>query len=81
MTAIRIETQIDSETLYLPQLKPLVGKRVEILVQEKATPELRPAVGDWAAAETAVLALEDYDADAYREARAEELRQADKDRP
>jgi hypothetical protein len=34
MTAIRIETTIDSDTLYLPQLKPLVGKSVEILIRE-----------------------------------------------
>jgi hypothetical protein len=33
MTAIRIETIVDSETLYLPQLKPLVGKSVEIIVR------------------------------------------------
>jgi hypothetical protein len=34
MNAIRIETTIDSDTLHLPQLKPLVGKSVEIIVRE-----------------------------------------------
>jgi len=34
MTAIRIETTIESDTLHLPQLKPLVGKSVEIIVRE-----------------------------------------------
>jgi hypothetical protein len=34
MTAIRIETTIDSDTLYLPELKPLLGKSVEIVVRE-----------------------------------------------
>lgn len=34
MTAIRIETTIQSDTLYLPQLKQLVGKSVEIVVRE-----------------------------------------------
>jgi hypothetical protein len=34
MNAIRIETTIDSDTLHLPQLKPLLGKSVEIIVRE-----------------------------------------------
>lgn len=34
MTAIRIETTINSDTLHLPQLKPLMGKNVEIIVCE-----------------------------------------------
>jgi hypothetical protein len=70
MAANRIVTQIYSETLYVPQLRPLVGKRVEILVQEKAVPEVRLAARDWVAVESAVLAIEDNGADAYREARA-----------
>ncbi|MEX0704324.1 MAG: hypothetical protein WD069_19645 [Planctomycetales bacterium] len=34
MNAIRIRRKLDSETLYLPELKPLVGKTVDIVVQE-----------------------------------------------
>ncbi|MBI3823482.1 MAG: hypothetical protein HY289_12505 [Planctomycetes bacterium] len=34
MTPIRIKTRIDSETLNLPELQPLVGKTVEIRVVE-----------------------------------------------
>jgi len=47
MSTIRIETTIDSDTLYLPQLKPLVGKSVEIIVRERATPNFlrRPVTG------------------------------------
>src|SRR6266404_3247571 len=36
MNAIRIRKKIDSETLYLPELRPLVGKTVEIIVREEA---------------------------------------------
>lgn len=32
---IRILKQIDSETLHLPELKPLIGKTVEILVVDQ----------------------------------------------
>lgn len=35
MNAIRIHKQIDSETLHLPELKPLIGKTVEIIVLEE----------------------------------------------
>jgi hypothetical protein len=34
MSAIRIRKKIDSETIHLPELKPFVGKTVEIIVQE-----------------------------------------------
>ena len=40
MQAIRIKTRIDSETLYLPQLRPLVGKKVEIIVLEEESAAL-----------------------------------------
>ena len=32
MQAIRVTQTLDSETLYLPQLRPLMGQRVEIIV-------------------------------------------------
>lgn len=35
MTAIRIRTRVDSETLYLPELRPLIGQEVEIIVLEE----------------------------------------------
>src|SRR5437899_8547832 len=34
MTPIRIKTRIESDTLVLPELRPLVGKTVEIRVAE-----------------------------------------------
>jgi hypothetical protein len=81
MSAIRIETTIDSDTLYLPQLKPLLGKSVEIIVREKGAPVVVPAARDWAAVEAAVRGLEDYDFDAYRAAREIEVRGDVKDQP
>jgi hypothetical protein len=47
MTAIRIETTIDSDTLHLPQLKPLMGKSVEIIVREMPQRAERPSAGSW----------------------------------
>ena len=73
MPDIHIETTIDSETLYLPQLRPLVGKSVEIIVRERATPTVSPARSDWTTVEAAVLELKDYDFEAYRSARNVEV--------
>jgi hypothetical protein len=81
VTAIRIETTIDSETLHLPQLKPLVGKNVEIIVREKAAPVVTPAMSGSGAIETAVYGLEDYDFDAYRNALELEISRSAKERP
>ena len=35
MDVIRIKTHLDSETLTLPELKPLIGHDVEIVVREE----------------------------------------------
>jgi hypothetical protein len=35
MQVIRVQRQIDSETLHLPELKPLLGKTVEITIREE----------------------------------------------
>jgi hypothetical protein len=67
MNAIRIHRQLDSETLHLPELKPLIGKRVEIIVlEEKPAPLVRPGTGDWDAARRAVSEIKDYDFEALR---------------
>jgi hypothetical protein len=80
MTAIRIETTIDSDTLYLPQLKSLVGKSVEIIVRERAMPIVTAATRDWSDVEAAVRdGLDNYDFDAYRETRNLEIDPATKD--
>lgn len=38
METLRIHRHVDSETLHLPELRPLIGKDVEIIVQEQAPP-------------------------------------------
>ena len=42
MTAIRLHERLDSDTLHLPELRPLIGKNVEIIVQEEPEPAAGP---------------------------------------
>lgn len=44
MQAIRIKQRLDSETLHLPQVRPLLGKHVEIIVLEDAAAEPQETV-------------------------------------
>jgi hypothetical protein len=85
MSAIHIHTQLNSTTLHLPEVLPLVGKRVEIIVQEEANTAVPPGftkgTGDWQGAQAAVEALADYDFDAVRELDAADLRSATEQRP
>lgn len=37
MNSIHIHTKVDSDTLYLPELQPFIGKSVEIFVLEAPT--------------------------------------------
>ena len=48
MDAIRVRKTIDSETLHLPELRPLIGRAVDITIEEQA-----PVVRDEFWAETA----------------------------
>lgn len=63
MNAIRIRRTLDSETLHLPELKPLLGRTVEIIILEEE-PTARRGTGDWDAAARAVAELKAYDYDA-----------------
>ena len=62
---IRIRTTLTSDTPHLPELAPLVGRRVSITVVEEpatgqpGTPRVMPGTGDWAAADRALQALHD----------------------
>jgi hypothetical protein len=77
MNAIHIRKKLDSETLYLPELKSLIGKTVEIIVVEELTcPQVTPGAGDWDAAMKAARSLEDYDFDAYQRQREYDLQHA-----
>ena len=42
MNAIRIKRHLDSETLHIPELRPLLGKDVEIVVREE-TADVAPS--------------------------------------
>jgi len=83
MNTIHIRTQVDSETLYLPQLKHFIGKEVEIVVQEAQTAETMGGTGDWDTAARAALELRatDYDFDAWREQREVDLKMGENDLP
>ncbi len=63
MNAIRIRKTLDSETLHLPELKPLLGRAVEIIILENG-PAIHQGTGDWDAAARAVAELKAYDYDA-----------------
>ena len=81
MDAIHINTKLDSDTLYLPQVRPLIGKTVEIIVREEAglAEQQRNGRGPrrdaWKAA-LAGLADLDIDWDAYRRQREFDVRNA-----
>jgi hypothetical protein len=78
MNAVRIHRQLDSDTLYLPELKPLIGKNVEIIVLEEQLPAIIPGTGDWDAAAKAAEELREtgYDFDAWRRQRDYDLEHA-----
>jgi hypothetical protein len=58
MNAIRIRTRLESDTPHLPELKPLIGKTVEItVVENEPATELAPGHGNWDAAAQAVREL------------------------
>jgi hypothetical protein len=68
--AIRIQKRIDSETLHLPELRPLIGKTVDIEVRERAVSVARP---DPYAALFALAGRDVVDPDAYQKLRAASL--------
>jgi hypothetical protein len=79
MTAIRIRRKLDSDTLHLPELKPLIGREVEIIVlEESGAPAVTPGTGDWAAVEEAAREPRagGYDFDAWKRQREFDLNHA-----
>jgi hypothetical protein len=83
MNAIRIRKKLDSETLYLPELRPWLARGVEIIVLEEdgLAGTVGPGTGDWQAADRAIRQLTDYDYDALREQDARDLREASEPLP
>ena len=71
METLHIQRMLDSETI--PELKPLLGRNVEIIVRDLSTPlknellDFKPGTGDWAAFQQAADTLrKTYDFDAVR---------------
>jgi len=81
LSAIRIRRKLDSETLHLPELRPLVGQTVEIVVSPEPVPQFVPGTGDWPAMKKCVDELKDYDFDAWRHLRDFELQHPDAHAP
>jgi len=79
MSTIRIHRKLESETLHLPELRPLVGKNVEIVVQEEPPSEKPPAPNDWESAARAAEELRNsgYDFEAWRQQREYDLKHAE----
>jgi len=75
MNAIRIHKKLDSESLYLPELKSLVGKTVEIIVLEEViSPVVTPGTANFEAfPDLARRIREDYDFEALRQQRDYDL--------
>lgn len=50
MSIIHVTQHLDSDTLHLPQLRPLIGKQVEITIREvpvtRSSPDPWQALGD-----------------------------------
>ena len=76
MSILRLRRKLDSDTLYLPELKPLIGKTVQIVVCEESATAASPGTGDWAALEEAANDLEGYDFDAWRDQRDYDVKHA-----
>lgn len=78
MGIIRVRRKLESDTLHLPELKPLIGQEVEIVVRRTEEPAVVPGTGDWDAAARAARELREtgYDFDAWGEQRDFDQRHA-----
>ena len=82
MAAIRIRKTIESDTLTLPEAKPLIGRTVEIVIEEQPAaaaipPGYTPGTGDWDTVLAARPPLEDYDYQAQADQNARDVRDAE----
>ena len=78
MQAIHIRRKLDSDTPYLPELRPFIGKSVEIIVLEEPAQDIQPATGDWTVAAQAARELREsgYDVEACQQQRDYDLKHA-----
>lgn len=73
---VHIHRKLDSETLHLPEIRPLIGKSVEIIVREEPSAGVTAGPNDWDTALAAAEDLENYDFTAVDGQRAYDLRHA-----
>jgi hypothetical protein len=66
MTEIHLTRDLDSDTLQLPELRPLIGRKVEIIVRDVSAPAVPTDPWD---ALTALAGRDLVDPGAYRELR------------
>lgn len=76
MNTIRIKRQIESDTLTIPELRPFIGRRVEITIEEPISTEKSTSLTDWDAVLAAAQTLEAYDYHAQEEQDALDIRDA-----
>ena len=74
MTPLFIHRHLSSDTL--PELRPLIGKTVNIIVREANVPAVTPGTGDWSAWPAALSDLEGYDFDAWKMQRDYDMQHA-----
>lgn len=72
MTTIRIHRQLISETL--PELRPMIGKTVDIIVRETEGPTITPGTDDWSVWPAAGVDLEGYHFEAWTSQRDFDVR-------
>jgi hypothetical protein len=71
MASVHIRIKVEGDTLVLPELRPLIGKTVDIEVTERSEPDHAPTPVDrWHAAAEAVKELHGYDFRAWSDQRA-----------
>ena len=70
MNAVRVRKHIESETLHLPELSPMIGTDVEIIVLQEEPP---PRAGGNFGALAGLAGKDVVDPDAYKELRARSM--------
>ena len=74
MATVQIKKPIDSATLTLPVLQPIVGNAVEFVRRERNGVVVTAGSGDWKALEVAASQLDGYDFEAWRQQRSHDQR-------
>ena len=79
MSVIHIHRHLNSDIL--PELRPLIGKTVDIIVRRAEVPAVTPGTGDWSAWPAALNDLADYDFNVWKTQREYDLQHANDHQP